>query len=102
MIRTLATPVNALVGPATHRHVRSRQPHRKVIAGAREMEKGHSSCAAECPLSGVKRTWSIAVQMSAYDPKRTFRAYYRRSIELAKSHNAVAANNKTKLALTIV
>jgi hypothetical protein len=31
---------------------------------------------------------------------RTFRAYYRRSIDLAKSHNAVAANNKTKLALT--
>jgi hypothetical protein len=37
---------------------------------------------------------------SAFDPKRTFRAYYRRSIDLAKSHNAVAANNKTKLALT--
>ena len=30
MIRTLATPVNALVGPATHRHVRSGQPHRKM------------------------------------------------------------------------
>jgi hypothetical protein len=25
----------------------------------------------QCPLSGVKRTWPIAVQMSAYDPKRT-------------------------------
>jgi hypothetical protein len=51
-------------------------------------------------LLGVKRTWPSAVQMSAYDPKRTFRAYYRRSIDLAKSHNAVAANNKAKLALT--
>jgi len=30
MIRTLATPVNALVGPATHRDVRSRQPYRKT------------------------------------------------------------------------
>jgi hypothetical protein len=30
MIRTLATPVNALVGPATHRHVRSGRPHRKM------------------------------------------------------------------------
>jgi hypothetical protein len=30
MIRTVATPVNALIGLATHRHVRSRQPHRKM------------------------------------------------------------------------
>ena len=30
MIRTLATPVNARVGPATHRHVLSKQPHRKT------------------------------------------------------------------------
>ena len=29
------------------------------------------ACAEECPLSGVKRTWPIAVQMCAYDPKRT-------------------------------
>ena len=27
--------------------------------------------AGECPLSGVKRTWPIAVHMSAFDPKRT-------------------------------
>jgi len=26
---------------------------------------------SQCPLSGVKRTWPIALQMSAYDPKRT-------------------------------
>src|SRR5215467_13287400 len=32
MIRTVATPVNALIGPVTHRHVRSRQPHRKMYA----------------------------------------------------------------------
>jgi hypothetical protein len=25
------------------------------------------------PLSGVKQTWPIAVQMFAYDPKRTFK-----------------------------
>ena len=24
-----------------------------------------------CPLLGVKRTWRFALQMSAYDPKRT-------------------------------
>jgi hypothetical protein len=28
-----------------------------------------------CPLSGVKQTWPIAVQMSAYDPKRTLRQF---------------------------
>ena len=27
-----------------------------------------------CPLSGVKRTWACALQMSAFDPKRTFRS----------------------------
>ncbi len=26
----------------------------------------------ECPLSGVKRTCATQVQMSAFDPKRTF------------------------------
>src|SRR5262249_10995359 len=31
----------------------------------------HSSRAHECPLSGVKQTWAGAVQMSAFDPKRT-------------------------------
>ena len=25
----------------------------------------------ECPLLDVKRTWRVALQMSAYDPKRT-------------------------------
>ena len=27
---------------------------------------------AQCPLLGVKRTCSFALQMSAFDPKRTF------------------------------
>ena len=27
--------------------------------------------AFECPLSGVKQTWAIALQTSTYDPKRT-------------------------------
>ena len=31
----------------------------------------HSRCDHECPLSGVKRTCHFALQMSAYDPKRT-------------------------------
>ena len=29
-------------------------------------------CTAQCPLSGVKRTWASALQMSAFDPKRTW------------------------------
>ena len=32
---------------------------------------GHAPVHCECPLSGVKRTYPIAVQMSANDPKRT-------------------------------
>jgi len=28
-------------------------------------------CFLECPLLGVKRTWRFALQMSAFDPKRT-------------------------------
>ena len=31
----------------------------------------HSTRADECPLSGVKRTYRFALQMSAYDPKQT-------------------------------
>jgi hypothetical protein len=31
--------------------------------------------------------------MSTHDPKRTVGAHYRR-VDLAKAHNAVAANNK--------
>jgi hypothetical protein len=30
----------------------------------------HSGAHDQCPLSGVGRTWPIAVQMSAYDPKQ--------------------------------
>ena len=32
---------------------------------------GHGSMHRTCPLMGVKRTWAGAVQMSAFDPKRT-------------------------------
>ena len=31
----------------------------------------HLSCACQCLLSGVKRTWRKPNAMSAYDPKRT-------------------------------
>ena len=30
---------------------------------------------AQCPLSGVKRTCRFALQMSAFDPKRTLRCW---------------------------
>ena len=35
---------------------------------------GHQLVRCPCPLSGVKRTWVIAAQISAFDPKRTWRA----------------------------
>jgi hypothetical protein len=33
---------------------------------------GHPFVASGCPLSGVKRTWAAALQMSASDPKQTW------------------------------
>jgi putative tryptophan/tyrosine transport system substrate-binding protein len=36
----------------------------------------HPQLHRTCPLSGVKRTWLVALQMSAYDPKRTSQALY--------------------------
>ena len=38
-----------------------------------------------CPLSGVKRTWAGAVQMSAFDPKRTWQASGGEFINLRRS-----------------
>jgi hypothetical protein len=35
-------------------------------------KSGHRNHRTECPLSGVKRTWLFAAQMSAFDPKRTW------------------------------
>ena len=35
-------------------------------------QSGHAELHCTCPLSGVKRTWRFALQMSAFDPKRTF------------------------------
>ena len=34
-------------------------------------QSGHRLVHCTCPLLGVKRTWPFALQMSAYDPKRT-------------------------------
>src|SRR5215467_2453460 len=33
-------------------------------------QSGHTLVRCKSPLSGVKRTWTVAPQMSAYDPKR--------------------------------
>jgi len=33
---------------------------------------GHTELHCTCPLSGAKRTWLFAPQMSAFDPKRTW------------------------------
>ena len=40
------------------------------------VQSGHPGPAVTCPLSGVKRTWAVAVQMSAYDPSRPMRAVF--------------------------
>jgi hypothetical protein len=53
-------------------------------------------------LLGAKRTCLFAARTSAFDPKRTVRAYYRSGIDLAKIHNAVAANNKTRLNFDLI
>ena len=46
-----------------------------MICSARAFQllalSGHSRHGCQCPVSGVKRTWPIAVQMSANDPKQT-------------------------------
>ena len=34
-------------------------------------QSGHTELHCTCPLSGVKRTWLFAAQMSAFDPNRT-------------------------------
>ena len=34
-------------------------------------QSGHAELHCTCPLSGAKRTWLLAVRMSAFDPKRT-------------------------------
>ena len=34
-------------------------------------QSGHSLLQRKCPLSEVERTWPFALQMSAFDPKRT-------------------------------
>src|SRR6516225_5421723 len=36
-------------------------------------QSGHSDCAQQCPLSGVKRTLRGRALMSAFDPKRTLK-----------------------------
>jgi hypothetical protein len=38
---------------------------------SRLAQSGHPLLQRTCPLLGVERTWSVAVQMSAGDPKRT-------------------------------
>jgi len=43
----------------------------KSRPGVRGSSSGHTNHSGECPLS-VKRTWLFALQMSAFDPKRTF------------------------------
>jgi hypothetical protein len=56
----------------------------KTLTYYHRMLGGNLICGAtranERPLSGVKRTWPTAVQMSANDPKRTFVLHCRMSV----------------------
>jgi hypothetical protein len=59
------------------------------------------SCAADCPLSGVKRTWALALQMSAFDPKRTCQSFdlSRSATRRAISAGASSGIGNTELTL---
>ena len=46
--------------------------HHRPAAAARPRRRGDRISARTCPLLGVKRTCRFALQMSAFDPKRTF------------------------------
>jgi hypothetical protein len=52
---------------------RPRRRDHRVIGGCPLLAlSGHAELHCTCPLSGVKRTFLFALQMSAFDPKRTF------------------------------
>src|SRR5262249_20364118 len=51
-----------------------RRGHRIVVTKCPLLaQSGHPLLHRTCLLSGVKRTWTSAVHMSAFDPKRTLR-----------------------------
>jgi hypothetical protein len=87
---------NVLVG----RSVR----HRSTIGFARHRSYGRTATVdkiaqpmgnlafCRCPLSGAKRTWACALQMSANDPKRTS-AVYLCPARLRYCHEANSADN---------
>ena len=45
---------------------------KKALANPEPSTHGTKQTCCKCPLLGVKRTCHFALQMSAYDPKRTF------------------------------
>ena len=47
-------------------------------------QSGHRDLTAECPLSGVKRTWPNRAAMSAFDPKRTSGHCFRQAVFRAR------------------
>ena len=73
MIRTAATPVNALVGPPliVMCDFGSRTARWGLDVPATLLARADEVMNAECPLLGVKRTLPETVGMSANDPKRT-------------------------------
>ncbi len=49
-------------------------PNKQVaeVRGSLLAQSGHTELRCTCPLLGVKRTYLFALQMFAYDPKRTW------------------------------
>ena len=43
----------------------------------------------QCPLSGVKRTWRLQCEMSAYDPKRTYLRWLPRVAERRRANLSI-------------
>ena len=71
-----------LVAQSGHEWIRNRRNQHWFCNPVTDLHKfvgtfGGRSQSSACPLSGVKRTFLLAVQMSAYDPKRTFPALLR-------------------------
>jgi hypothetical protein len=52
-----------------------------TLAGPLLAQSGHRAAEFQCPLLGVKRTLVGGAAMSAFDPKRTFAARFRQTMD---------------------
>src|SRR5262249_102373 len=57
-------------------------------------QSGHAERTQSMSLSGVKRTWPIALDMSAFDPKRTWRGQLSVRFQFPEQHLADNRSDK--------